>query len=139
MSDAAYTFTRAQLARILASLDTHGRRANAEQMASAIISAWAREAAESGRPSGATALFADWTITCQQDVPVFDDDPAPCPVMSRYVVERSDGDQSFGWDGRHESCEAHLAEVVSRMVNGDDVRAVVTIRWDAPDNKPEGD
>jgi hypothetical protein len=67
----------------------------------------------------------------------------PCEAISRFAVERSDGDQSFGWDGRHESCETHLAEVVSGMVDGDEtVRAVVAIRWDQPDgadHKPEGE
>lgn len=77
-------------------------------------------------------VSADPAVTCQQEVVSLDGEFDPCPAMSRYVVERSDGDQSFGWDGKHESCAAHLAEVVSGMVAGDDkVRAVVTIRWDA--------
>lgn len=77
-----------------------------------------------------------WTplITCQWDVsPAGDDEDAmPCGAVSHFVVERSDHDPSFGWDGKHEACEEHLAVVVSSMIDGDDeVTAVVTIRWDA--------
>jgi hypothetical protein len=46
---ATYTFTRDQLVRILASLDTHGRRKDAEVMAGAIIQAWAAEAVAAER------------------------------------------------------------------------------------------
>jgi hypothetical protein len=75
---------------------------------------------------------ADPAVTCQEWVPDPENGPDLCTAMSRYVVERSDGDRSFGHDGKHESCEAHLAGVVTDMVAGfADVRAVVTIRWDA--------
>lgn len=54
-----------------------------------------------------------------------------CTAISRFVIWRSDGDLSFGWDGKHEACADHLADVVTGMVNGDpQVRAVVAIRWD---------
>jgi hypothetical protein len=58
-----------------------------------------------------------------------------CVRPSRYVVERSDGDTSFGTNGgTEESCEQHLVEAVAGMVDGDEhVRAVVTIRWDEPE------
>lgn len=103
-------------------------------------------------------LYADPAVTCQETAPALPFQPVetggctlcdtefglcterctphPCTATSRYVVERSDGDQSFGWDGKHESCEAHLADVVSGMVNGDDVGAVVTIRWDREPASP---
>jgi len=61
-------------------------------------------------------------------------DGGPCEATSRFVVERSDGDQSFGWDGKHEACEGHLAEVVDGMIGGySQVQAVVTIRWGGDD------
>lgn len=58
-----------------------------------------------------------------------------CARPSRYVVERSDGDRSFGSrDGTEESCEEHLVETVAGMVDGDEhVRAVVSIRWNEPE------
>jgi hypothetical protein len=58
-----------------------------------------------------------------------------CVRPSRYVVERSDGDRSFGaGGGTEESCEEHLVETVAGMVDGDEqVRAVVTIRWTGPE------
>lgn len=84
-------------------------------------------------------LINDPAITCQWDVSPADDDEGamPCGAVSHFVVERSDGDESFGWDGKHESCEEHVAEVISSMVNGDDkVYAVVAIRWDCGEGTP---
>lgn len=85
----------------------------------------------------AAPLTVDPGATCQEDIADPDDGETligSCSEPSRFVVERSDRDQSFGWDGKHESCEAHLADVVLGMVGGDDqVRAVVTIRWDGPE------
>lgn len=81
-------------------------------------------------------LYRDPAITCQWDA--LDPDPDPedendlvqCNELSSFVVERNDGDQSFGWDGKHEACEYHLAEVVASMADGDaQVQAVITIRW----------
>jgi hypothetical protein len=80
-------------------------------------------------------LTVDPAVTCQWDVKPADPEDAyeVCGKTSRFVVERSDGDRSFGWDGKHESCEGHLAEVVAGMVDGNDqIRAIVTIRWDEP-------
>lgn len=57
--------------------------------------------------------------------------PHQCEVMSRFVVSRSDGDRSFGYDGKEEACAQHLAVVAAAMVAGDErVQAMVTIRWD---------
>jgi hypothetical protein len=102
-------------------------------------------------------LRCDPAVTCQWDVPALDVQEfagggcslcvspggtsvlicsercggCPCSAVSRFAVGRSDGDTSFGWDGRHESCEEHLAQVVASMINGDEtVHAIVTIRWD---------
>lgn len=53
-----------------------------------------------------------------------------CGVVSAFVVERSDGDKSFGWDGRHETCEVHLVAVIDGMLSGDEkLHAVVHPRW----------
>src|SRR3954454_2986563 len=57
-----------------------------------------------------------------------------CLKPSRYIVERSDFDASFGeLGGGAESCEEHLQETVDTMVDGssdkNEIRAVVTIRW----------
>lgn len=56
-----------------------------------------------------------------------------CGKPSRFVVERSDGDTSFGaGGGTEEACETHLADAVLGMADGDaSVTAIVTIRWDA--------
>lgn len=60
------------------------------------------------------------------------EDGRECGRTSRFVVERSDGDESFGsGGGTEESCGKHLRDTVLAMVSGDEgVRAVVTIRWD---------
>lgn len=62
---------------------------------------------------------------------VKDEDEGECGRPSRFVVERSDGDESFGSGlGTEESCGEHLPDTVLAMVNGDEsVQAVVTIRW----------
>jgi hypothetical protein len=62
------------------------------------------------------------------------EDRGECGRTSRFVVERSDGDESFGsGGGTEESCGKHLPATVLAMVSGDTgVRAVVTIRWDEP-------
>lgn len=77
-------------------------------------------------------LTADDSITCNAFVDSEEDGLwDQCTKPSRFVVERSDGDKSYGTcDGTEESCEEHLADAVSGMVDGDEgVRAVVTIRW----------
>jgi hypothetical protein len=105
-------------------------------------------------------LYADPAITCQWDILTPDVQSAegggcnlcvtpggssiaicterctgyPCGAVSRFVVDRSDGDESFGWG---ESCEEHLAEVVSSMIDGDPaITAIVTVRWDAAEPAP---
>ena len=57
----------------------------------------------------------------------------PCGEPSRFVVSRSDGDQTYGISGgSDECCEGHLAETVTGMTDGDaGVNAIVAIRWDA--------
>lgn len=55
-----------------------------------------------------------------------------CGQPSRFAVERSDGDTSFGaGGGTEEVCESHLADAVLGMIGGNaNVTAIVTIRWD---------
>ena len=81
-------------------------------------------------------LTAAETVKCTEIVGDDEDDEEgahECGQLSRFVVERSDGDKNYGsGGGTEEACEAHLADVVSGMVDGDThVRAVVSIRWDA--------
>jgi hypothetical protein len=86
-----------------------------------------------------TDLRYDPTVLCSGYVrdPFGDEDGygrpcyAPCEQPSRYQVARSDHDPSFGINGgSDEACEEHLAQAVTGMISGDDVSAVVTIRWD---------
>lgn len=60
----------------------------------------------------------------------------PCGKRSRFIVARTDADESYGsGGGTEEACEEHLAAAVLGMVDGDeDVSAIVTVRW----NEPEG-
>lgn len=78
-------------------------------------------------------LWRDPAVTCQWDVPDWEDPGngfVPCPSLSWFVVERSDGDKSFGWDGKHEACEYHLSDVIDGMLSGDEkLHAIVTPRW----------
>jgi hypothetical protein len=60
-----------------------------------------------------------------------------CLKPSRYIVERSDFDASFGeLGGGAEACEEHLQETIDGMIDGSsdktEIRAVVTIRWNKP-------
>lgn len=75
-------------------------------------------------------------VKCSAIVVVDEEDSYPCGAPSRYQVARSDGDESFGINGgSDESCEEHLAETVAGMVDGDTaITAIVTIRWDGPEN-----
>lgn len=86
-----------------------------------------------GSPAS-TALTVQDDATCGSVVVVDEDDAYPCGAPSRYLVERSDGDKSYGeHGGSAEACEQHLAETVDGMADGDEtVQAVVTIRWDEP-------
>jgi len=78
-------------------------------------------------------LTADDSAKCTEVVSDSEEGDHECSEPSRFVVERSDGDKSYGsGGGTEEACEAHLADVVSGMVDGDThIQAVVSIRWDA--------
>jgi hypothetical protein len=58
----------------------------------------------------------------------------PCGAPSRFIVERSDLDPSWGAEaGAEEACAGHLAGMVLGMISGDtNVSAIVTVRWDGP-------
>ena len=88
-----------------------------------------------GCPCGAAAampLSADETVRCAAIVFPDDEGGEPCGALSRFVVARSDGDESFGINGGSDECCAdHLAETVTGMAAGDNVHAIVAIRWDA--------
>lgn len=94
-----------------------------------------REQTTAARPGDAASLTASDSVKCTEIVGDEEDEDGlhECGKMSRYVVERSDGDTSFGsGGGTEEACEEHLSDVVVGMVNGDDrIRAVVSIRWTA--------
>lgn len=84
--------------------------------------------------------FADPGIMCSavtgsDDEADEDYPPGPCAAISRFVVARTDGDPSYGVNGgSDEACEEHLAETVAEMIEGDpSVGAVVTVRWDRPE------
>ena len=60
--------------------------------------------------------------------PSADDEAEVCGALSRFVVERDDDARGYG---PAESCAEHLGEVVPWLIDGsDEVRAIVTIRWD---------
>lgn len=70
------------------------------------------------------------------DDPDGDDNAFPCGAMSRFVVERYMNDPAYE---PFEACEAHLADAVLAMADGDDeIPLIVTIRWNA-DPEPETD
>lgn|SRR5487761_935269 len=79
-----------------------------------------------------TSEAAPAYVACSAIAGHGDDEAEPCGKPSRFLVERSDGDRSYGINGgSDESCEEHLTETVAGMIDGDEnVRAVVTIRWD---------
>ncbi len=86
----------------------------------------------------AETLAADPAITCGAYVPIEGGDlgeATECGALSRFVVERSDGDKTYGsGGGTEESCEAHLGVTDAGMVDGDvKVTAIVTIRWEYPE------
>jgi hypothetical protein len=103
-------------------------------METAIRELEARLGVERSAPGGEPITVED-NARCGSVVVVDEDDAYPCGAPSRYLVERSDGDTSYGENGGSaEACDEHLAETVDGMVHGDDtVRAIVTIRWDKPD------
>ena len=79
-----------------------------------------------GPPPVTPPLTADPSVPCTA---AFDDDGEYCRSLSRFAVERSDRDPSFGVQ---EACEAHLADAVTGMADGnEDVHAIVRIRWDS--------
>jgi hypothetical protein len=78
-------------------------------------------------------LTVDENVKCSAIVDHGGEDGiGPCGKPSRFVVERSDQDESYGVNGgSEESCEEHLAEAVTGMINGDaEITAIVTPRWD---------
>ena len=84
-------------------------------------------------------LYASEAIVCNGWFEDNSEDPddeglmVECRQVSRFQVSRSDGDQSYGTGGGAEACEDHLTDAVLGMVDGDEqVRAVVTVRWDKP-------
>jgi hypothetical protein len=92
-----------------------------------------RQWVEAGRPP----LIVDDTAPCTTDVDDPEEGPVQCARLSRYIVERSDFDASFGaLGGGEEACEGHLQETVDWMIDGSsdktEIRAVVTIRWNKP-------
>lgn len=88
--------------------------------------------------SGEDEALASGKAVCDEVVSEEEDPeegPRGCGKPSVFIVARSDGDKSYGVNGgTGEACEGHLAEVVAGMVEGDEnIRAVVTIRWDDPE------
>lgn len=63
-----------------------------------------------------------------------DGESEPCARRSRFTVERSDHDPSYrpaSDRAATEACEAHLADTVMALMDGDDtIHAVVAPRWD---------
>lgn len=68
-----------------------------------------------------------WYVGSEDD----EEGPRECGEVSRYLVERSDGNEDYGeHGGSAEACHGHLADVSLSMIDGDeDVRAVITVRW----------
>lgn len=71
---------------------------------------------------------------CEWEVKVADGEYDPCGQRSRFAVERSDHDPSYRPAADRapmEACEAHLADTVMALMDGDDrIHAVVKPRWD---------
>lgn len=84
-----------------------------------------------GRPP--LAIDTEDTCTALVDADIDDGEPAyePCGKTSCYLVERSDGDESFGaLGGADEACTEHVGETIHGMMGGDEsLRAIVTPRW----------
>lgn len=107
-----------------------------------VIAGIIHRAFEAGRASalrGGTPLTVQPDAVCGGLVP----DPGDaefaydCANHSRFLVERSDGDKSFGENGGStEACAGHLADAVTGMIDGDEnIRAIVSIRWNAPEGE----
>jgi hypothetical protein len=79
----------------------------------------------------AEILHRDPAIICES----VSDPVEPCPVMSWFTVERSDGASPVAAlpvtdYTRAETCEYHLPEVIDWMLGGDEkLHAIVTPRW----------
>lgn len=94
-----------------------------------------------GRPS----LAIEEDVTCTAGVEVEIDDGfefnayEPCGKPSHYLVERSDGDESWGaLGGAEEACGEHVGETIHGMMGGDDtLHAIVTPRWDCGGEDPD--
>lgn len=80
-------------------------------------------------------LIVSGEATCTTVIETEEEGAHECGKLSRFVIERSDGDTNFGSGGGYgESCEEHLVSTVAGMVDGDvNIQAVVTIRWDEPE------
>lgn len=81
---------------------------------------------------GHLVQFQSDGITCASCIAVGDDN-VRCDSPSRFIVERSDGDKSYGINGgSEEACDKHLAEAVIAMLDGNEsLKAIVTVRWDS--------
>lgn len=84
---------------------------------------------------GTCPLFAEEAVRCSGAVDIGGGESDGCGAPSRYVVARSDGDETYGINGgSDECCAAHLEDTILGMADGDDnVSLIVAIRWDAPD------
>jgi hypothetical protein len=71
--------------------------------------------------------------SCEWEVQAPDSEFDPCGQPSRFLVQRSDHDPSYDATADRvpaESCEAHLAETVMALMDGNDaITAVVVPRW----------
>ena len=104
-----------------------------------------RRAYEAGK---AAALRGGTPLTVQPDAvcggyvidPNDNEFAYDCGNHSCFLVERSDGDKSFGENGGStEACAAPLADAGAGMIDGDEnIRAVVSIRWSTPEETKEG-
>jgi hypothetical protein len=83
--------------------------------------------------TAAGPLFADPAAVCTGITEDEGGETDLCGKPSRFVVERSDGDTSYGGGGgTEEACETHLLDAVTGMIAGDvNVQAIVMIRWDS--------
>lgn len=83
-------------------------------------------------PEPVSLLRFDGT-RCDFDVLNDEEEVVQCPEPSRYLVLRSDHDPSYDVAADRaptEACEAHLADTVAGLMDGDDkITATVQIRW----------
>jgi hypothetical protein len=85
-------------------------------------------AADTGKPDG-EVLYAHPARICEWvPEPESDSDPEECGALSRFRVERDSSEPGYE---PAESCEKHLGAVVPWVIDGaENVRAIVTVRWD---------